>query len=256
MSTSDTVNALLTGNDQLAQAAQAGGGKAPTNEGGLTYPRSSQFGEPIMQSLYGARTPMVAREGTRFIVTNVPGTPIADGNASGFVTTTPALILVNNNPTGGKWIYPVRFKMTATATGVSSTNIDAQWYVDTGNRYTSGGTTLTPVNPNLNVSSTLTGAKAFFGALTAAAANAQRLIAADRLRTVIRVIGDEYLWEFGPSTQKSVGMATDGTAQVSKTVNVVPVPLPPQSSLLLYVYGASQGTAGAWDMLELEYDER
>ena len=256
MSTSDTTNALQTGNDQLAFSAQSGGGKSSTIEGGFAYPRSSIYGEPIYQSLLGARTPAIAREGSRWVVTNTPGTPITDGNASGFVTTTPVFVLNNNNPSGGRWIYPVRFKMTATATGVSSTNIDALWYVDTGARYTSGGTALTPTNPNLNVAATLTSAKAYFGAITAPAQNAQRLIACDRLRTVIRVIGDEYLWEFGPSTQKSVGMATDGTAQVSKTVNVVPIALPPQSSLLLYVYGASQGTAGTWDMIECEYDER
>lgn len=256
MANGDTSQPIPTANDQLAFAAQSGGGKSAGTEGYTVYDRHSQYGEGIVQALHGARTPMLAREGSRFVVTNVPGTPITDGNASGFVTTTPVLALVNNNPVGGKWIYPVRFKMTATATGASSSNIDALWYVDTGNRYASGATALTPVSPNLNVSSTLTGAKAYFGAITAAAANAQRLIACDRLRTVIRVIGDEYLWEFGASTQKSVGMATDGSAQVSKTVNVVAVALPPQSSLLLYVYGASQGTAGTWDMIELEYDER
>jgi hypothetical protein len=247
---------VSTGNDQLAFTAQAGGGKGTVYEGGPILTRCTTYGEPMTVSVYGSRTPDLAREGSRWVVTNVPGTAIVDPNASGFVTTTPCFLLANTNPVGGRWIYPVRLKMTVTAAGTSSTNFDTQWYVDTGNRYTSGGTALTPVNPNLNVLNTLTGAVVHFGAITATAANAQRLIHACRERTVIKVIGDEYTWEFGHTTAASIGMPTDGTLQLTKTELVTPVALPPQSSLLFYEYGASQGTAAQFDMIVFEYDER
>jgi hypothetical protein len=186
----------------------------------------------------------------------VPGTAIVDPNASGFVATTPAMVLFNSNPTGGAWIYPIRFKHVATAAGTSSTNWDVQWLIDTGNRWTSGGTLLTVTNPNLNVPTTKSGAVIHFGAVTAPAANASRIIYADRVRTVIKVIGDETIFEFGNTATKSVGMPTDGTLQLSKTCSVPAIALPPQCSLLYYEYGASQGTAAQFDMLVLEYVER
>jgi hypothetical protein len=76
------------------------------------------------------------------------------------------------------------------------------------------------------------------------------------VRTVIKVIGDETIFEFGNTATKSVGMPTDGTLQLSKTCSVPAIALPPQCSLLYYEYGASQGTAAQFDMLVLEYVER
>lgn len=254
MSTSDTVNPLFTTNEQLA--AWLNTGRSYSTDTSLVTPRSSGYGEQMMIDLFGARTPMIAREGSRWVTTNTPGTPITSTNAAAFAATTPALILQNNNPVGGRWVYPVRLKLTATAVGTSSTNWDVQWLVDNVKRYSSGGSTLTPTNSNLNVLAGATGAQVFFGALTATAANASRIIAADRVRTVIKVIGDETIFEFGNSVTKSVGMPTDGTLQLSKTVQVCPVAIPPQCSLLMYEYGASQAAAASFDMLALEYDER
>jgi hypothetical protein len=251
---SDSVSTGGFANEQLAEWQTSG--KGGTTEGGQAYDRSSLFGEKIVQNLHGVRTPMLAKEGSMWVATNVPGTPIVDPNASGFVATTPAMVLFNNNPTGGAWIYPVRFKHVATAAGTSSTTWDVQWIIDTGNRYTSGGTALTPVNVNPNVLSTKTGAVIHFGAVTAPAANASRIVYADRVRTVIKVIGDETIFEFGGSTPMSVGMPTDGTLQLSKVCQVPAIALPPQCSLLYYEYGASQGTAAQFDMLVLEYAER
>jgi hypothetical protein len=119
-----------------------------------------------------------------------------------------------------------------------------------------GGTTLTPTNPNPNVLATATGAQVFFGALTATAATASRIIHAARMRTVVKVAGDESVFEFGSSVTKSVGMPTDGTLQLSKTEHVCPVAIPPQCSLLFYEYGASQAAGASFDFLVIEYDER
>lgn len=255
MGTSDTVNPLLTANRNLATWLNTGKGQAV--EGSLVYPRSSLYGEQLVQNLHGVRVPALIDEGSYWVQRNVPGTPIIDTAAlTAFAATTPTMVLVNNNPVGGKNIYPTRFKCQVSAAGTSGTNWLNQWIVDTGNRYTSGGTLLTAANPNLNVLNTATGALAYFGAITAPAANASRVIAASEMRTVIKVIGDEYTFEFGGSAPSSVGMPTDGTLQLHRTMQLPPVVLAPQQSLLWYEYAASQGTAASFDYIQLEYVER
>ncbi len=255
MSTSETVTPRLTGNKQLATWLATG--RAQGTEGGLLYPRSSLYGEQFVQNVHGVRVPAIVDEGSYWVQTNVPGTPIIDTAAlTAFAATTPTMVLFNNNPTGGRSIYPTRFKVQVSAAGTSGTNWLNQWIVDTGNRYTSGGTLLTVANPNLGVLTTGSGGVAHFGAITAPAANASRIIAASEMRTVIKVIGDEYTFEFGGSAPSSVGMPTDGTLQLHRTMQLPPIVLAPQQSLLWYEYAASQGTAASFDYIQLEYIER
>jgi hypothetical protein len=256
MSSSDTTNALLTANKQLA--TWLGTGRGASVEGGLVYPRSNLYGEEYAVDMFGVRVPALADEGSYWVAHNVPGTPIIDTAAlTAFAATTPTMVLVNNNPAGsGINIYPTRIKVQVAAAGTSGTNWLNQWIVDTGNRYTSGGTQLTAANPNLSVLATKTGALVYFGAITAPAANAPRIIAASEMRTVIKVIGDEYTFEFGGSAPSSVGMPTDGTLQLHRTMQLPPVVLAPQQSLLWYEYAASQGTAASFDYIQAEWVER
>ena len=254
MSTSDTTNALLTANDQLSAFQALGRGK--TAEGGLQFPRGSSYGETVMQSLMGAHTPLLAAEGSYWTASNVPGTPITNAIVTGFVATTPTLVLFNSNPVGGKSIYPVRFKTQIVAAGTTSSDFQGQILVDTGNRKTSGGTVLTAASPNLNVLNTATGAIITMGAITAPAANASRIIHAQKYRSVIKVASDRYTWEFGGSVPVAQGAPLEGTLQVDMVIQVAPVCLPPQCSLILYTYGTAMGTADSMDFSTFEYVER
>jgi hypothetical protein len=256
MSTSDTTNALYTVNKGLAYALTTG--RAASVEGSPVVPRGSIYGEPYVQSVMGARTVALGDEGSQWVITNTPQTAILDTAAlTAFAATTPTMVLFNNNPTGGRSIYIQRMHFTVAAAGASGTNWLWQWLVDTGNRYSSGGSALTPTNPNLGVLAAATGAVCHFGAITATAANASRIVGAGVGRTVIKVVGDEYTWEFGGSVALSgAGMPTDGTLQLTKTWPVVGFPLAPQNSLLFYEYAASQATAAQFDNIVIEYIER
>jgi hypothetical protein len=248
-------NVLATANKQLASNLSVGRGLVA--EGALAYLRSSLYGELFVQSVMGDRVQAVADEGSYWVQHNVPGTPIVDTAAlTAFAATTPTMVLFNSNPVGGKSIYPTRFKCQVSAAGTNGTNWLNQWLVDTGNRYTSGGTQLTAANPNLGVNVGATGAVAHFGAITAPAANASRIVAASEMRTVIKVIGDEYTFEFGSSNPSSVGMPTEGTLQLHRTMQLPPVVLAPQQSLLWYEYAGSQSVAASFDYICLEYIER
>lgn len=255
MSTSDTINGFLTANEQLAQYQTVG--RSQTVEGQLEFQRGDGYGAMYVHSLMGTRVPMTAREGSYWVATNTPGTPITSTNVAAFGATTPALTLFNGNTVASnKYIYPVRMKVVCTAAGTSSTNWINQWLIDSGNRYSSGGSTLTPVSPNMNVASASTNATVKFGALTATAATASRIVGAHQVRTVISVVGDQYEYEFGGSTPGMAGMPLEGTLQLNTLIKLPAIALPPQCTLLWYEYGASQAAAKTFDYIQLEYVER
>jgi|HubBroStandDraft_6_1064221.scaffolds.fasta_scaffold492520_2 hypothetical protein len=255
MSTSDSTQIFLNGTDQLAASGQSGAGAATNSQGALLNPRGSTYGEFFMHSPFGSRGDFVsAREGSRWVVSNTQGTAIVDSNPSGFVATTPTMVIVNNNPVGGAWIYPLALSGEVVAVGASSTNWLGQWLIDSGNRYTSGGTALTPQACNINVLNGKTGALVYFGAITAPAANASRVIDLHFLRVSIPVTGDTFSFEFG-------GTGTQSTASTPATIEAVyrkvtPVAIAPQSSLLWYQWGASEGTARSFDNVNFQYAER
>lgn len=256
MSTSDTVNQLLTVNKRLASYFATG--IAATAEGALKQgARASDYAEQYVQNVHGTRVPALGAEGSYFVGVNVPGTPIIDTAAlTAFAATTPTMIIFNGNATGGKSIFPTRFRTTVVAPGASGTEWSWQWLIDTGNRYSSGGTALTLNNTNI-ATNTASQATIRFGALTATAANASRIVASGKGRTVIKVAGDEYTFEFGNSAPVAgAGMPTEGTLQLTKTWQLPPIEIPPQMSLLWYEYGASQATAASFDFIGFEYVER
>jgi hypothetical protein len=256
MSTSDTTNSLLTANRQLASYFTQG--RSASAENGLVFPRGNAYGEQVVQLAYGSKLTGLADEGSLFVATNTPQTAIADTAAlTAFAATTPTMIVFNSNSVASnKFIYPQRFRMSVAAAGTNGTNWLTQWLVDTGNRLTSGGTTLTgkSVNPNVTTSS---GATITFGAITATAATASKIVSASLGRTVIKVVGDEYTWEFGSSAPASAtGMPSDGTLQLQKLFQLPAIAIPPQCSLLFYEYAASQSVAATFDNIVLEYIER
>jgi hypothetical protein len=257
MSSSDTVNPILTVNRQLASYFSVG--KSATAEGAQSSaPRCSPYSEMMMQSVWGARTPGLADEGSLWIGTNVPGTPIIDTAAlTAFVATTPTMTIFNGNTVASnKFLYPLRFKAQVTAAGTNGTNWLGQWLIDTGNRYTSGGTTITPVNANLGVANASTAAVVKFGAITAPAANASRIVHSAGYRTVLKVIGDIVDFRFGETAPVTTGMPMEGTLQLNQVVAMPALAIPPQCSLLWYEYAASQSVAASFDYLQLEYVER
>lgn len=256
MSNSDTTNALLTAGDQLAVYQTTG--RSAGVEGYQVFPRSTVYGEQYVQPLFGARNPLLAKDGSLFVATNTPGTPIADTAAlTGFVATTPTMVLFNGNTVASnRYVYPLRFKAQVTAAGTNGTNWLGQWLIDTGNRYTSGGSSLTIVNPNLSVANSASNVTLKFGAITAPAANASRVVHSAGYRTVIKVIGDIITFEFGGSTPVMPGMPTEGTTQLTQTLNLPALAIPPQCSLLWYEYAASQSVAATFDYLQFEYVER
>lgn len=210
--------------------------------------RLSLYGEVLTQSLAGTKMHPLADEGTYFVATNAtPGTPIAGIAAADGYDVTETLFYLHNSATATKRIY-MDFLHLAVTTAVGTTGSNFSLAITTDNvaRRSSGGTSITPVNV-LQSSSIATSVDAcYFGAVVTAAATNGKLIWHGMLRTVIKVLGDQYTLVFGGSEIPSSGMILEGTAQVHIVRKVPPVVLEPGASLMVHEFASSQNAAAQY----------
>lgn len=220
-------------------------------------------GEPIRTGCYDEQymLPMVrkqhllADEGSYFVANSGSQTGILSSAATGFVATTPGCIVYNTDAptnTAAKRIYLDFLKLVTTVVGSAASGlvrVEGAVYIDTGNRYSSGGTEITAniVNPNMDVAKSLSVARVWFGALTATAAAAARAIdpyfifRATVSGTVADVVGEQKVLNFG-----GVEAMINGSITVANANNI-PVPLPPviigpNQSALIYLWQAVGAT--------------
>jgi hypothetical protein len=211
--------------------------------------RSSRYGEPIAQLIGGSRIHALADEGSYFVATNpTPGTAIAGTTTpTAFSETVGLLSVFNGNTASGnsaKQIYLDFILLQVVAVGTSSTNYNLTGKVDAGpNRWSSGGSAITPVSPNMN-SSAKSGAVINFGALVlASATTSARLVHNHLVRSVIPVANDYVLLTFGTSVPQGPGMPTDGTLQCFSQLTCPPVVIGAQQNYYLNEWAASQSAA-------------
>lgn len=203
---------------------------------------------PILSPLAGSRDTQLGDQGQFFVGLNpTPGTGIAsNATVTAFTETTPILVLFNASNTVS--IYPMflRGHITAAGTGVS-TAVNWTFTLDTGNRFTSGGTPLLVNNINQN-STNLTSAIANYGAVLATAATgARRIVAHTQVKhTVIEVIHDTYAFNFGGGYQSSTfPIAANSTTPTYANYSLAPIVIGPLQSLVVVRWGAAQANANS-----------
>lgn len=188
-------------------------------------------------------------EGSYLMTNNNAQAGILSTPATGFVATTPALIVYNKGSStdvNAKRINIDFLNLVTTVVGSAASglvNLQAALYLDAGNRYSSGGTELTAniVCPNSDLSPASI-ARVWFGVLTATAASSQvraisplRVVRPAVSGTVLDVVGETKWFNFG---------AVEGMLNGSITIanaNFIPVPMPaisvgPGWSALLYLW--------------------
>lgn len=231
--------------------------------------RFGRYGEGYVLSVI-RKQHLLADEGSYFLVNNNSQTGILSTPATGFVATTPALIVVNTDqPTNPNYrrVYLDFLNLVTTVVGSAASglvNLQAALVIDTGNRYSSGGTNITAniVSPNGDLTPKSV-AQVYFGALTATAATLSarqlsplRVIRPAVSATVLDVVGETKWFNFG---------AVEGMLNGSITIanaNFIPVPMPavilgPNQSALLYLWQNVGGTnIAATYAPELGYWER
>lgn len=220
------------------------------NQDGTQAPiRVGRYGDQYVHSLTGSKLDGLANEGAYFVATNATlGTAITGTAAPTAFSATVALVsLFNAAAAGGKRVHLDWLLLSPKAAGTNGTNFSYAMSGDRTNRYSSGGTAITPVNTNMD-SDTTSITTMYVGAITAAAAGASvRRLDHGVLRTVIKVIGDQYLFTFGSSVPAMPGMPLEGTLQAAIHTPCPPVVLGPGQSFLLHELAAAQSVAATWE---------
>ncbi len=157
------------------------------------------------------------------------------------VTTSPFITIYNAN--AALRVYVDYVALAAVVAGAQTTAVGYTALgvvVDSGNRYSSAGTQLTPNNVNL-VSGNAAGVIIWCGAIVAgaASANARTLVPGRNLRpsvstTVINVAGDAHLLNFG-SVEGAAGTVAVANANIMPQA-LPPLLIPPLSTALLYLW--------------------
>lgn len=206
---------------------------------------------------YATKSSTLATDGQYFLARSpTPGTGIASLAApTAFDDTKPFLMIQNAHPT--KVLTLDYIKLTCTAAGTGGSAIHYGHKVDGVNsaRYTSGGSVLTPVCPNMNQGA-LSSALIYCGAIVAAAASAAaRLLGHSVMRPVIPVIGDTYLFTFDGTFGAGLGaQAVAGTAVANVIVPSAPILIGPTQWYALHIWLPSQSNASSYEV-ELGYVE-
>lgn len=193
--------------------------------------RLSQYGDqsvvPLTAGTYG-----IADEGAYMTATNATiGTGIIHALTTAFSATAALFCLRNTDAEGGQRIYLDYVRLTTGATAIAmtaATSIEAAVTIDNTNRYSSGGTSITPANVNMD-SSRATIAQINFGAvvLTAASGSVRQVAraAVPRRAAPALVTGDQIMFNFGQMDAPGIGVA--GAAAPATAAANFYVPMPP-----------------------------
>lgn len=150
--------------------------------------------------------------------------------------------------------YPLYLRMIVTAAPTSASVWNLSIRTDNIARYSSGGSTISPVNVNTSSANT-SPAKIYFGAIVPLAlpSSNSRLVANMQIQSSIPVVKDEWLFLFG-----HVGVATSiltASAAKNMTNHLPPVIVGPGMNMAIDMWGASNAGAAAFEF-EYGYVER
>lgn len=215
--------------------------------------RTSRYGELFTQGLLGSKIQALCSEGSYFVATNpTPGTAIGGIAAADGLDDLEALIFLRNGAANDKRICLDFILLQVAAAGTNGTNFAFAMKGDKGNsRFASGGSSIVPVNPNMASTRTSGIDRLQFGAVVPTAATSEvRLLNHGLIRTVIKVIGDKYLFKFGDASPGVLsGIPLEGTTQANINVPCPPVELDPGDTFLFHEFAASQTVAATYQFV-------
>ncbi len=210
--------------------------------------RRSGYGEPYVIP-FSVRT--AADEGAYFIARNAtPGTAQA-GHAAPTThdTAKPFVMLKNGAEAGGMRVYLDYLKLLVTAAGSSGTLNYATHTVDKNRTAGSGGVALIVVNVNPQSTRSTVLSTVLAGPIVPDQSNTTdaRIVAHQRARTVIPVVGDVLLFNFG-GDPVNTGAVMAGTTELERVIHCPPIVLGPGDSYHLVLWRASQSGAASYEV--------
>jgi hypothetical protein len=227
----------------------------PNGEGSTI--RTSRYGEPISRPLPGGRH-VLADEGTYFVAhnaTNDAATTLAGhaapvlADADATMTKPLVFVRVPAGATNRLYLDFIELEVVTAPTGATTDNWAAQ--LDTGTtRYSSGGTALTIVNPNMQSTNTslLASTNALLGGAVVVGAEGAnvRELGHGQIRAAIAIVGDRYVFKFGGENDALGGVVA--TAASRHVISMPPVILGATDQFLLALYAPSQSAAAVYKM--------
>ena len=230
----------------------------PGNQGEYMPARATRYGELFTRPLDRVA---LAEEGSYFIAHNATNDEattlaghVAPVLADADATMTKPFIFIRVPAAATKRIYLDYIELDCVVIGASGTEDNWADQLDTGTtRYSSGGTALTIVNPNMQSSETsvFSGATNHLlgGAVVSGAESANvRHFGHGQMSDTIMVAGDRYIFTFG-----HVPML--GTVD-RHVINRPPVILGPTDQYLLALYAPSQAATAAVYKVRMAWAER
>lgn len=215
-------------------------------DGGVVTPsRTGTYLEAYVLSLTGKEM-FFADEGSyHMALTPTPGTGVIGTVSIAAITdVSPTMVLYNASTT--KRIYPQFLNLHETVVSTAGARVQFTFYLDTINRWTSGGTAL--VNGNCQSGgATDTSLAGHVGAIVSPATSTKVLIDHVVFRGAIDVVEDQYEFVFGGNT----GMTGSGAAVVTTvqhiTKHLPPVCILPGHSLVMHQWAGSQANAPTYE---------
>lgn len=237
----------------------------PENDGAYLPTRGSKYGEPFVRPLPGERY-VLADEGSYFVAhnpTNDAATTLAGHVApvlaDADATLTKPFIFFRVPAGATKKVRLDYIELDVIVVGASGTSDNYAWQLDTGtSRYSSGGTALTIVNPNMDsaeasimaVTNHLLGGDVVVSAETANVRHGGH----GQIRGAIMVAGDRTMFKFG--SDPSPGANVVATAATRHLVTLPPIVLGAEDSFLLAMYAPSQAVTAAVYKVRMAWWER
>lgn len=205
----------------------------------------------------------LADEGSYFVANN-SGTGVAtSATPTSYSDTAPMLTIYNQDSAGNqnsKRLHIDFIRLTQTAAGTAGVNVRVQCKIGTGSAYSTGGTQLTPVSPNMDVPSRASIAQ--IGLLpTAIAMTAPRTVVGDvyciPTQGATFPVGTQIFLNFGgvETAPQIFTSAAVTPTMLAASLNLPPIIIGPgQSFALLHLIG-SQSAASSWTV-EMGWWER
>ena len=206
-------------------------------------PRRNGYGEDYVMPF--SRRMSVEEGSYRLLYSATPGTGVAGHAAPTTMDNTKPFVMLQAG--AAKQVMLDYIKLVVTAAGTAGTLNYATGLLATSSTYTSGGADLTTSNPNggLNEQSGLLLSKV--GAVVAVAGSAERQVHHQRVRTVIPVVGDVIIFNFGTDANGSSAVL-GGTTELERVIACPPVIIAPQQFYKLVLWRASQSAAASYEV--------
>lgn len=221
-------------------------------EGSPAPMRTTRRGDLVTQSLTGGKMHGLADEGSYFLATNpTVATGIAGIAAADGYNAAETLFLLYNTSTESEAVrlYLDFLELQCTVVDTAGTDIRFDHHIDNTDRFTSGGSNITPVSPNMDSTASAKGRLRFGAVVSAAASSSVRYLGGRQLASTDLVANDLMLFTYGGSnsySNQNSNLTEEATLARFWHVACPPVVLGPGDSYLFTINCASQSGAATW----------